>query len=69
MLRIIKETIGIILLHIIALVIGYYMAVFYSRVQYECWDYPERIVASLPLLLMLMLTICYVFEIITKTKE
>lgn len=67
MLQFIKETIGILFLHLIAAIIGYYIAMFYSRTPYELWDYPERIIASLPILLMFMLTTCYIFELITKS--
>ena len=68
MLQFIKELIGITILHIIALTLGYFMVRFYSQTPYDCWVYHERIAASLPTILMSMLTICYLFECITKPK-
>lgn len=68
MIEIIKRFIGILSLHIIAIIIGYYMVTFYSQKPYSAWEYHERMVSTAPSIIISMLTISYLFECIIKPK-
>lgn len=70
MLQTLKQIVGLIFLHIIAIIIGYCMVRFYSQKPLmNTWEYHERIVATIPSILMTMLTMSYVFECIIKHKQ